>query len=208
MMAHLCEGEEEGGGTRMRDMLRASPLFPRFAVLSPLIPWQTLMRLQLPGSANSTSIIHPVQLHPLNTPHTHITYTNMHALYLSRARIRAPFPFSPLSTMAWLLAVTVIKALHYLFMADPKYELKPSRGEVTPEAFFQRLLYHSRTDWLLSLKGGWQVLFRLQRRYKVPLCLHLNCIFKVVAVWSATKCTSGKVLTWSKCVTPQPSSKD
>lgn len=96
MMAHFCEGEEEGGGTRMRDMLHAFPPFPRFAVLSPLIPWQTLMRLQLPGSANSTSIIHPVQLHPLNTPHTHITYTNMHALYLSRARIHAPFPFSPL----------------------------------------------------------------------------------------------------------------
>lgn len=37
------------------------------------------MRLQLPGRASSTSIIHPVQLQPLNSPHTH-----MHA----------PFPFN------------------------------------------------------------------------------------------------------------------
>lgn len=41
-----------------------------FFFLILLIPWQTLMRLQLPGSAHTTSIIHSVQLHPLNTPHT------------------------------------------------------------------------------------------------------------------------------------------
>lgn len=70
MMAYFCEGEEEEGGIRMRDMLRAFSLFPWFVFLSLLIPWQTLMRLQLPGSAHTTSIIHPVQLHPLNTPHT------------------------------------------------------------------------------------------------------------------------------------------
>lgn len=33
-----------------------------------------------------------------------------------------------LSAIAWLLAVTVIKALHYLFMANPKYELKLRKG--------------------------------------------------------------------------------
>lgn len=138
MMAYFWVGEGGSVGIQMRNMLCAFPLFPQFASL--LIPWQTLMRLQLPGSANSTSIIHPVQLHPLNTPHTHThtqmcsSDTNIYALYLLPTHIYTPFPFSP-STMAWLLAVTVIKARHCLFMADPKYELKLSRKEVAPEAF-------------------------------------------------------------------------
>lgn len=108
--------------------------FPICVFSSLLIPRQTLMRLQLPRSANSTSIIHPVQLHPLNTPHTHTNAQHRHKHVCS---------ISPPNTHTYtlsvlplqLLAVTVIKAWHCLFMADPKYELKSSRKEVAPEAF-------------------------------------------------------------------------
>lgn len=141
-MAHFWEGEKDDGGIRMRDMLRVFSLFPWFAFLSLLIPWQTLMRLQLPGSANSTSIIHPVQLHPLNSPRTcSVSYPNTHT-----------YPFQ--QTMAWLLAVTAIKALHYLFVANPKYELKSSRKEVTPEAFSKGCcITQQQTDCLVWKEG-------------------------------------------------------
>lgn len=181
MMAHFCEGEGEGGGIRMRDMLRAFSLFPWFAFLSLLIPWQTLMRLQLPGSANSTSIIHPVQLHPLNThphayTHTHIIYTHashtqtsMHSNSLKHTYIH--HSYSPLSH-GLTPCCHCHKSLALFIHGRAKYELKSSRKEVTPEAFFQRLVYHSRRDWLLSLKGRWQALFRLQHWYTLLLCLH------------------------------------
>lgn len=78
-MAPKWEGGGVGGGLGMRDALHAFSLFPWSAVLSLLIPWQTLMRLQLPGCANSTSIIHPVRLHSVNTPHRYPVH-NMHAV--------------------------------------------------------------------------------------------------------------------------------
>lgn len=177
-MAHFCVANEEeaevGGGIWMRDMLRAFSLFPWFAFLSLLIPWQTLMRLQLPGSANSTSIIHPVQLHPLNTH----TLTHAHACSVSPSNTHTYNLSILLSTMPWLLAVAVIKAVHYLFMADPKYELKPSRREVTPEAFSKGwCIIWEQTDCLVWKEGdkcclGLRVL--LQSALVFTLRLHIH----------------------------------
>lgn len=149
----------------MRDMLRAFSLFPWFVFLSLLIPWQTLMRLQLPGSANTRSIIHPVQLHPLNSPHT-VRHTS-HA---------------PTCMLCISLKHTYIHPLH----STLSHGLTPRCHCYKSLALFiyGRLQIWAKTvqkggnSWGISLKaavsfknslkGRWQVLFRLE--YKVPLC--------------------------------------
>ena len=93
-------------------MCRAFSPFACFVFGGLLIPQQTLIRLHLPGSANAASTTHPVQLQ-CPPPHTH---TYRHTLTLP-------------STVAQVVAVTVIKAPHYLVMPDQKYKVKLPREE-------------------------------------------------------------------------------
>ena len=114
----------------------------------------------------------------------------MHALYLSQTHIHThTLSISP-SAMAWLLAVTVIKALHYLFMADSKYELKLSRKGGNSWGISLK----AAVSFKKSLKGRWQVLFRLE--YKVPLCTLRLC--KQV---KGERSLSAQQVTWGKCAT-------
>lgn len=141
-------------------------IFYLFIFWSLLIPRQTLMRLQLPGSANAASIIHPVQLHPLNT-HTHT------------------HPPLSLSAIAWLLAVTVIKALHYLFMVDPKYELKPCGKAVVFFSFFPlpplKAVVSFNNRLIADFKSvATSVPWPSASSQSAP-CAHLGCIFEVAA---------------------------
>ena len=80
--------DRENKGENRTSMVKpAFSQLPWFASKSQLIPRQTVMILQLPESANSTSIIHPVQAHALTlclhcgltgSTHTH-TGTHTHA---------------------------------------------------------------------------------------------------------------------------------
>lgn len=84
-MAPFWEGEEESSGIWMGDMLCAVSLFPWFAFLSPLISLQTLIRLQLPGSVSSTSILHSVQLQSTkHSTHKNTQHRHEHGCFMSR----------------------------------------------------------------------------------------------------------------------------
>lgn len=138
-------------------------MFPWFAFVSLLISWQTPMTLQLPGSANGTSIIHPVQLQPRNTHAGTRIRIQTFLLRISLKHTCVHSFHSPLNQ-----GLTPRCQRHeslYLFMGDSKNQ---KRGGTW--VLFKRLLCHSRTEWLHSLKGRWQVLFRLQLRHPLPLC--------------------------------------